>query len=123
MFAFMNEGHAAMDAGERPGPEALSAWNGAEGVLGVTSTVVVMKVSGGSGGDGDEDPLSRTPPPGAAAAEDWARSWAARRAQFKRARNYAEADRIRALLGEHGFEVRDSRDGSIEVVRLVRPAQ
>jgi len=123
MFAFMNEGHGAMDSGEAPGPEALAAWHAAEEVLGVTSTVVVMKVSGGSGSDADEESLSPTPPPDAAAAEGWARSWATRRAQFKRARNYAEADRIRALLGEHGFEVRDSRDGSIEVVRLVRPAQ
>ncbi|HZN96462.1 MAG TPA: hypothetical protein VFB61_01875, partial [Gemmatimonadales bacterium] len=122
LFAFMNEGHAAMDAGERPGPVALSAWESAEGVLGVTSRVVVMKVSGASGDPASEESLSRTPPAEAAAAETWARSWAALRAQFKRARNYAEADRIRALLGEHGFEVRDSKDGSIEVVRLARPA-
>jgi hypothetical protein len=83
MFAFMNEGHAAMDAGERPGPAALSAWKTAEEVLGVTSTVVVMKVSGASGEPASEEALSRTPPPEAAAAENWARSWAARRAHFK----------------------------------------
>src|SRR5687768_7341881 len=39
MFVFMNEGNAALDAGERPGMAALSAWEKAEGVLGVTSHV------------------------------------------------------------------------------------
>jgi cysteinyl-tRNA synthetase len=49
--------------------------------------------------------------------ESWALAWANRRKEQKTARNYAEADRIRALLVEHGFQVRDSKDGSIEVVR------
>jgi cysteinyl-tRNA synthetase len=122
MFAFMNEGNAAMDAGEQPGPQALSAWQTSEGVLGISSAVLVMKVTG-STGQREEEALSPTPPSDSAAAERWARGWAVRRAQFKKARNYAEADRIRSLLGEHGFEVRDSKDGSIEVVRLARPTR
>jgi cysteinyl-tRNA synthetase len=114
----MNEGNAAMDAGDRPGPAAIAAWEGAEGVLGVTSKVLVMKVKGSSGDVAtDAGGLSESPPPDPVAAEGWAREWATRRARYKTARNYAEADRIRALLGEHGFQVRDSRDGSIEVVR------
>ena len=44
MFAFMNEANAAMDAGELPGPAALSAWERVEGVPG-----------GNQQGDGDED--------------------------------------------------------------------
>jgi cysteinyl-tRNA synthetase len=118
MFAFMNEGNAAIDAGDRPGPTAVAAWERAEDVLGVTTAVTVMKVKG-SGGEGDSDShdLSERPPSDPVAAEGWARDWAARRARYKTARNYSEADRIRALLGEHGFQVRDTRDGSIEVVR------
>jgi cysteinyl-tRNA synthetase len=118
MFAFMNEGNAAIDAGDRPGPAAVAAWERAEDVLGVTTAVTVMKVKG-SGGEGDSDShdLSERPPSDPVAAEGWARDWAARRARYKTARNYSEADRIRALLGEHGFQVRDTRDGSIEVVR------
>jgi cysteinyl-tRNA synthetase len=122
LFTFMNEGNAALDAGERPGPAAIRAWERADGVLGVAARVVVMKVRGGTGEPGGESAdLSERPPADPGAAEDWAREWASRRARFKTARNYAEADRIRALLSEHGFQVRDSRDGSIEVVRTALP--
>ena len=119
MFAYMNEGHAAMDAGERPGPGAVAAWQQAERVLGVTSKVTVMKVK--AGGEEVGRDLSESPPADATAAEAWARDWATRRARSKSARDYAEADRIRALLGQHGFQVRDSRDGTIEVVRTAVP--
>jgi cysteinyl-tRNA synthetase len=40
-----------------------------------------------------------------------------RRKDAKSARDYGEADRIRALLWAAGWEVRDNRDGSIEVVK------
>ncbi len=119
MFTFMNEGHAAIDAGEKVGPVSMSAWEKAERVLGVTSKVTVMKVK--AGGDVESGQLSETPPADAAAAEAWARNWATRRARSKSARDYGEADRIRTLLGQHGFQVRDSRDGSIEVVRTAVP--
>jgi cysteinyl-tRNA synthetase len=120
MFTYMNEGNAALDLGERPGPAAVSAWERAEGVLGVASKVVAMKVRAGGGAAGAAE-LSESPPSDPVQAEDWARDWAARRARHKSNRNYTEADRIRALLGEHGFQVRDSRDGSIEVVRTAVP--
>jgi cysteinyl-tRNA synthetase len=120
MFTYMNEGNAAIDAGERPGVAALAAWGKAESVLGVATKVSVMKVRAG-GGESTPGELAETPPTDPAAAETWARDWAAQRARAKSARNYAEADRIRALLGEHGFQVRDSRDGSIEVVRTSVP--
>ena len=120
MFAYMNEGNAALDAGDRPGPAAISAWERAEGVLGVASKVVAMKVKAGGESTASSE-LSENPPSNSREAENWAREWATRRARHKAARNYAEADRIRALLGEHGFQVRDSRDGSIEVVRTALP--
>ena len=128
MFAFMNEGHAAMDAGERPGVAAFSAWKNADGVLGVTTQVQSIVVDT-QAGQATWTPFAptvvvtppTTPPSDPGAAEEWARLWATARAQYKAARNYAEADRIRTLLGQHGFQVRDSRDGSIEVVRTALP--
>jgi cysteinyl-tRNA synthetase len=121
MFAYMNEGHAAMDAGERPGPVAIAAWEKAEGVLGVASKVVIMKVEGGTASSpGEPRELPVTPPTDAAAAEQWALAWAIRRKEQKSAKNYAEADRIRELLKAAGWEVRDKQDGSVEVVRIRR---
>jgi cysteinyl-tRNA synthetase len=115
MFAFMNQANAAMDAGEDPGPSALSAWEKAEAVLGVTTPKQGIRVRGYA-------PTITTTPAEIPPLEDgarmkWAEAWAKERARHKSARNYAEADRIRALLGTHGFQVRDSRDGTIEVVR------
>jgi Cysteinyl-tRNA synthetase len=63
--------------------------------------------------------LQESPPAGAdeATHRSWAVGWAVRRKEAKAARNFAEADRIRGLLKAAGWEVRDNRDGSIEVVR------
>jgi cysteinyl-tRNA synthetase len=119
VFAYMNEGHAALDAGERPGPAALGAWQKTEDVLGVASRVTIMKVAGGDTG-GELRDLSESPPPDAAAAERWALAWARKRKEQKSARNYAESDRIRDLLKDAGWQVRDKPDGSVEVVRIKR---
>ena len=51
-------------------------------------------------------------------AAEWARSWASVRLAAKKQKNFAEADRIRAMLKQHGFEIRDAKDGSIEVRRV-----
>jgi cysteinyl-tRNA synthetase len=126
MFAFMNEAHAAMDAGDQPGPAALSAWEETEAVLGVASLAVVLKVPTGeppvSSAQSGRNPLPETPPtdPSEELHKQWALEWALRRKQAKTARDYAEADRIRGFLREAGWEVRDARDGSVEVVRIRR---
>jgi cysteinyl-tRNA synthetase len=121
MFAFASTANAALDAGQQPGPRALRAWERAEAVLGVTSDVQVLKVEASAGQPGldSEDGLSETPPgdPTEHAQQAWALRWAVRRREAKTARNYPEADRIRALLRASGWEVRDTRDGSVEVVR------
>jgi cysteinyl-tRNA synthetase len=124
MFTFMNDANAALDAGERPGPSALSAWKTTEGVLGVASQVsstIVNAQTGQARWTGFPSTVTETPPEtppeDAESAIVWAEVWATARAKHKASRNYAEADRIRAMLAEHGFQVRDSRDGSIEVVR------
>ena len=120
LFTYMNEGNAALDAGERPGPVALGAWERAENVLGVASQVVIMKVAGGADPSAEVRDLPETPPSDPRAQESWALAWARRRKDQKSAKNYAEADRIRELLKAAGWEVRDKQDGSVEVVRIKR---
>jgi cysteinyl-tRNA synthetase len=121
MFSFMNEANAALDSGERPGPDTLSAWESAEKVLNVTSRGTVITVPTGVAGPAEAS-YSEAPPDDASdeLQKEWALHWALRRKQAKTARNYPEADRIRALLRDAGWEVRDARDGSLEVIRIRR---
>jgi cysteinyl-tRNA synthetase len=122
LFGFMNEAHAALDAGDHAGPAARSAWDRAEGILRVATQVTVIKVKSGGGDPADASAeLDEAPPLDPVAAQSWATAWATERARLKSVRNYPEADRIRARLALHGFQVRDARDGSIEVVRREVP--
>jgi len=77
--------------------------------------------AGATDGVASEDGVLTTPPevppPDAEGADRWAGRWAEVRAAEKRRHNFPEADRIRTLLRSHGFEVRDGKDGSIQVVR------
>jgi cysteinyl-tRNA synthetase len=86
----------------------------------VTSTVQVVRVGTAVEADpaGQAD-LAETPPAGSdeGAQRAWAIRWAVRRKDAKAARDFGEADRIRGLLKAVGWQVRDNRDGSIEVVR------
>jgi cysteinyl-tRNA synthetase len=119
LFAFASSGNAALDAGETAGPRAVGAWRRAEGVLGVTSAVESVKVGTAVETGPASEGLSETPP--AEAGEEtqraWAVRWTVRRKDAKTARDFVEADRIRGLLRAASWEVRDNRDGSIEVVR------
>jgi cysteinyl-tRNA synthetase len=120
LFAFATAGNAALDAGEPAGPRALAAWRRAEGVLGVASEVRALRVGTAVEVEpSTESLLADSPPPEVdeEAHRTWALRWAVRRKDAKAARDYGEADRIRAVLRGAGWEVRDSRDGSIEVVR------
>jgi cysteinyl-tRNA synthetase len=125
LFAFASAGNSALDAGQAAGPRALAAWRRAEGVLGVTSAVQVVKVGTAvEAGQAEAGPaansaLAESPPEGTdeGAQRSWAVRWAVRRKDAKAARDYGEADRIRALLRGAGWEVRDNRDGSLEVLR------
>ncbi len=88
----------------------------------VGGTVTPVGTVEGTGGPlPEEDGVLTTPPevppPDADGAERWAERWAEVRLGEKRRRNFAEADRIRDLLRRHGFEVRDGKDGSIQIAR------
>ena len=120
VFDFVSEGNRLLDAGERPGPMALAAWQLTDGVLDVATASQVTEVRLSA------LPLQATPgalavevspPTDPAALDAWAAEWAQLRAAAKARRDFTAADRIRKLLQDNGFEVRDRRDGASEVVR------
>ncbi len=118
LFDFVTVGNRLLDQGENPGPAALAAWKLADGVLDVTPQSRIVEIRAASVGMSRawaaETP-GETPPEGDS--EAWALEWARLRANAKRSRDFASADNIRALLAQHGWEVRDRKDGAIEVVR------
>ena len=123
----LREANAALDSGERAGPGTLSAWEKAEGVLGVSSRGIAISIPTGPVAPEGHPGMSaasypETSPAGAneELQKAWALHWAVRRKQAKVARDYTEADRIRGLLRSAGWEVRDGKDGSVEVVRIPR---
>jgi cysteinyl-tRNA synthetase len=120
MFTYMKEQNAAMDGGEDPGPIAIHAWDRAESVLGVTTPYSGMKVQGYAPTVHTE--WSEVPPaePNDELIRKWAKHWALRRKDAKSKRDYGEADRIRDFLRQAGWEVRDAKDGSVEVVPIMR---
>jgi cysteinyl-tRNA synthetase len=132
VFEFVTEANRLMDQGVAAGAETLSVWRLVDSVLDATTAPRVIQVTPRvppvslefnpptfgvtPNQSGDESPLSESPPGDEAGREEWARQWAERRAGAKARREFAEADRIRQILGSHGFEVRDTRGGT-EVVR------
>ncbi len=113
LFVFAREANRFLDEGRVPGPAALGVLELAEQVL----DVMPSRSARLSAMESEVRELEPTPPADPVAADRWAVSWARRRTEAKAARQYAEADRIRALLREHGYEVRDTREGS-DVVRV-----
>ena len=121
MFAFMKEANAAMDAGEDPGPLTVSAWKKAEGVLGVTTPYQGTRIRGHAPTIVTSWPEAPPTDPNEELQKAWAMHWALRRKDAKSKREYGEADRIRGFLRQAGWEVRDAKDGSVEVVRTAVP--
>jgi cysteinyl-tRNA synthetase len=117
VFEFVSEGNRLLDGGSRAGAQALAAWRSVDAVLEATTRPRIEAVGSGDSRSTGGDQLPATPPAELAAQSDWARSWAARRLDAKARRDFPEADRIRALLQSHGWEVRDRKDGTIEVFR------
>jgi hypothetical protein len=122
------EGNRFLDGGRVVGPALVGAWELVERVLDVAPTggAQTIKVEGTlmppEGGSPSEDGVLTTPPevppPDDEGAQKWARRWAEIRLAEKRRKNFAEADRIRALLRTHGWEVQDAKDGSIQIRKL-----
>jgi len=121
LFDFVTQGNRLLDKGEKPGPAALAAWNLADGVLDATTESKIVELRGTSVSTPSRSSATLALTPGDTPPEEdseaWALGWARLRANAKRAGDFATADKIRALLAQHGYEVRDRKDGSIEVVR------
>jgi cysteinyl-tRNA synthetase len=117
----VREGNRLLDEGGRLGPAFRAAWSLADEVLAVAPSARARTVAAEALAVAEEDGIPVRPPevapPDLADGEGWALRWAAVRATEKRARNFGEADRIRDLLKEAGWEIRDRRDGAIEVVK------
>lgn len=120
LHVLVREGNRLLDEGRRLGPRFRAAWALADEVLAVAPSARARTVTADSLAVAEEDGIPVRPPevqpPDAVDAEAWALRWAAVRAAEKRDRNFAEADRIRDLLRGAGWEIRDRRDGAIEVV-------
>jgi cysteinyl-tRNA synthetase len=121
LFELVREGNRLLDEGVGAGPSLAAAWALADRVLAVAPGSRTLTVGPEELPVEQEDGIPvrppEVPPVDAQAEEAWALRWAAVRLAEKRARNYAEADRIRDLLRRAGWEIRDRRDGQIEVLR------
>jgi cysteinyl-tRNA synthetase len=121
LHVLVREGNRLLDEGRRLGPAFEAAWALADDVLAVAPSARARTITADALAVAEEDGIPVRPPevpsPDPADAESWALRWAAVRAAEKRGRNFAEADRIRELLRAAGWEIRDRRDGAVEVVR------
>ena len=120
MFEAVRTGNRLLDAGHDATPAFRAEWERAAEVL----QVVPRAFGGGRGdrGDGSDtlvaiqnDVVATDSSVVASAA--WAEEQKEKRLKARQSGDFAEADRIRALLAEHGWEVRDSRDGTSTVKR------
>jgi cysteinyl-tRNA synthetase len=121
LHVLVREGNRLLDEGSRLGPAFRAGWALADDVLAVAPSARARTVTADALAVAEEDGIKvrppEVPPADSADAEAWALRWAAVRAAEKRVRNFAEADRIRDLLRAADWEIRDRRDGAIEVVR------
>ena len=111
LFEAARAGNRAMDAGETPTEGFKSAWDRGTRVLQV---IPMEELSD----DSVQLVVDRNQyPPLPSQQLRWAQEISEWRVAAKRARNFAEADDLRALLDRHGWEVRDTRDGTATVHR------
>jgi cysteinyl-tRNA synthetase len=119
VFTFVRDANRLLDEGVSPGPAVADAWRWVDQVLDVLPSGEhrgAIEVTT-SAGDAAGVAWTESPPDDAGQRDAWAAHWAGVRLAAKAARNFAEADRIRDFLAAQGFEVRDRKDGVVEVVR------
>jgi cysteinyl-tRNA synthetase len=121
LFELVRDGNRLLDGGMGAGPALAAAWALADRVLAVAPGSRTLTVGPDALPVEQEDGIPvrppEVPPADAQGEEAWALRWAAVRLAEKRGRNYGEADRIREVLRRAGWEIRDRRDGQIEVLR------
>ncbi len=124
--AMFQMGNALLDRGAATEPSVREVWERMNAVLDVLPPATQRSIVSASGapsemavgpGKPGVEISPETPPADDEAATAWANAWAVRRLEAKAAKDWPEADRIRALLQQHGWQVRDRKDGTAEVVR------
>ena len=112
LFEVAREGNRLLDKGEQPPQSFRDAWLRATGVLQVLPNPERIGATRISATTGAESSWTEGYPVDPASQEMWAGFWAGQRLAARQSRDFAESDRIRALLAAHGWEVRDTREGS-----------
>jgi cysteinyl-tRNA synthetase len=121
LFDFVSTGNRLLDQGVHPGKRAREAWRFADSILDATTRSTVHEIRLDKVTAPESDTLHDLPPADPDGQRQWAEAWAGRRLAAKGRRDFAEADRIRALLASNGWEVRDRKDGVAEVSRRSPP--
>jgi cysteinyl-tRNA synthetase len=117
LFDAVRDGNRLLDQGLPPGEGEVAEWVRALEVLDVLpGNVGAVTVAPQPKGPGAVQPPAE-PPADLTEAESWAQAWALARLAAKGKRDFKEADRIRDLLKGAGWEVRDNKDGTVEVRR------
>jgi cysteinyl-tRNA synthetase len=114
LFEAVRAGNRALDAAERPTAGFLSVWGRSTDVLQILPADAQFDVAADAAG---ESTWTDQPPEESVRQVAWANWWATQRLAARQSRDFTEADRIRALLDQHGWEVRDNRDGTATVQR------
>jgi cysteinyl-tRNA synthetase len=114
LFEAVRAGNRALDGGERPTAGFRSVWQRLTDVLQVLPGGAQFEATADAAG---ESSWTDHPPDEPARQVAWANWWAAQRLAAKQSRDFTESDRVRAMLAEHGWEVRDNRDGTATVQR------
>jgi len=114
---FVRDANRALDRNEVPGVGVQKAWGAVRAILDCDTPPRIDVVAADQFTVREEPAGEDGPPADREAAMAWAKNWAGRRLQAREHRDFAEADRIRKLLQDHGFEIRDRKDGTVEVVR------
>ena len=115
LFEAARAGNRALDGGEIVTTAFRAAWDRTTEVLQVLPepwpSIEVSAAATATVG------WSAGPPDDLQSRQLWADHWRQKRLDAKQRRDFAEADRIRGLLDQHGWEVRDTRDGGSTVHR------
>jgi cysteinyl-tRNA synthetase len=117
IFGAVRDGNRMLDQGLQPAQGShVQAWNRVMAIFdvlpGATGTFSVpVGVSGRGEG------MSLSPPEDSSLHQQWASQLAEARSAARSRRDYKEADRIRDLLTAAGWELRDNKDGAVEVRR------
>lgn len=112
LFEAAREGNRLLDAGHGVTQAFRAAWSRATGVLQVLPSHVEITTVASADAVAEGGPLAEVPPSEMAEQQRWAERWAARRLLARGERDFAESDRIRALLLAAGWEVRDGHEGT-----------